>query len=980
MHNQFYNQNIAEASKLLEKGNIDRAINIFNVLSTKFPKNSQAFHLKAYAYLQSNNLKLAIENFEIALKISPYNCDIVLDYSNFLNTINKKELALNKLNSLTKTGEADYRLYYLQGCIEMDLNDYDNAISNYKKVLQLKSDHKDASFNLGVIHFDQRKYDIAETIFNTYLETFGNDLEAERYLLQLYLITSQLDKAEALSKKLCDHNPNEAMLWYERGRLLSRLDKNNEAIECYKKSLKIAPDFNDALKNMVILLKRINLLDDYIEKLNKNNDEKKLDNYTNLTYLAQSLLINGKSSDAYINIEKAIAIHPRKNTNDRDYINTLTIKGKILTALKKYEESNKIYNDIIKLDNTLYQVYTNIGDNLIQLDKVSEAISFYEKCLQLNPKYAFGHLSLGNAYFTLAEKEKALKYFTNSYEIDPNNSITLSSLAAVYMELKEPLKAMDYLKKSLKLDPLNGNAYLNLGIIFLDKNEFDTAIKMFDHALSIYKKSSYRDKLIASAYKNKALAYIGLKKFDKMRDNYIEALNYNKETELAHGFICYAKLFCADWNKLEYYKNLALQKIAENERAVSPFCSFSITDDPDVQLKTAKLHCGYDKKINNTPYHKENYLKNTSHTKPRVAYLSYDFHDHATMHLMAGVFENQDHNKFDYYALSYTDKPDDGSIVYNRVRNSFKNFQLVTGKKDKEICQILKEKEIDIVVDLKGHTYKTRIGLLSKRPCPIQITFLGHPGTTGASYIDYAIADDFIVNRDNEAFFSEKILKLPNCYQPTDDKRYFPKTKLLKKDIGLPEDKFIFCSFNSPYKIQPDMFKVWMDILKNKEDSVLWLLENENSESIKNILEHTKKNKIDPNRIIYSKRCVMNDYLDKLQVADLFLDTFPINAHTTASDALWVGLPVLTLAGKSMVSRVAGSLLNNINMKELITYNYTDYKNMALKICNDKSYLNAIKSRLQKEKLTCPLFNTRQYTKDLEKIYNKLYQDFKNSF
>ena len=176
------------------------------------------------------------------------------------------------------------------------------------------------------------------------------------------------------------------------------------------------------------------------------------------------------------------------------------------------------------------------------------------------------------------------------------------------------------------------------------------------------------------------------------------------------------------------------------------------------------------------------------------------------------------------------------------------------------------------------------------------------------------------------------------------------------------------------------MFKVWMDILKNKEDSVLWLLENENSESIKNILEHTKKNKIDPNRIIYSKRCVMNDYLDKLQVADLFLDTFPINAHTTASDALWVGLPVLTLAGKSMVSRVAGSLLNNINMKELITYNYTDYKNMALKICNDKSYLNTIKSRLQKEKLTSPLFNTKQYTKDLEKIYSKLYQDFKNSF
>ena len=168
--------------------------------------------------------------------------------------------------------------------------------------------------------------------------------------------------------------------------------------------------------------------------------------------------------------------------------------------------------------------------------------------------------------------------------------------------------------------------------------------------------------------------------------------------------------------------------------------------------------------------------------------------------------------------------------------------------------------------------------------------------------------------------FSEKILKLPNCYQPTDNKRYFPNTKLSKKDFGLPDNKFVFCSFNSPYKIQPEMFNVWIEILKNKEDSVLWLLENEESDSVKNILEYSKKNGINPKRIIFSKRSEINEYLNKLKVADLFLDTFPITAHTTANDALWVGLPVLTLAGKSMVSRVAGSLLNNINMKELITY------------------------------------------------------------
>ena len=976
MNDTFFNQNIAQASNLLEKGNIDRAINIFDVLSTKFPKNSQVFHLKAYAYLQSSNIKLAIENFELAIKLAPHSCDIVLDYSNLLNTINKKELALKKLKSLTLSKKADFRLYYLQGCIEMDLRDYNNAIDSYKKVLELNSDHKDASFNLGVIHFETKKYNIAQNIFIAYLETFGNDQEAQRYLLQIYLITSQLNKAEMLSKKICDVYPKEAMFWYERARVLTRLNKNNDAISCYKECLKIAPDFNDAFKNMVILYKRINLLDSYIEEL-KDNNVKNTNNYTTLTNLAQSLLINGKPNNAFTYIKKAIDLHPKKNTKHKDYLNTLTIKGKIFTALEKYQESIEIYKSIIELDETIYQLYADIGDNLVKLENVDDAIVFYEKCLQINPNYATCHLSLGNAYFKLGNKEQALKYYNNSLEIDPNNSVTLSSIAAAYLEIKEPLKAIKYLKKSIELDPQNGNAYLNLGIILQSQNLYEKAMKMFDQAISLYKESNYRNESSASSYRNKALAYVGLDQYEKMRDNFLEALKYNKDIELAPGYIFYAKLYCADWQKLNYYKALTLKNIKENKRATSPFCSFSITDDPATQLKVAAN--SWDDCIK-THYNKKNYVNNTKHTKPRVAYLSYDFHNHATLHLMAGVFEHQDHNKFDYYAFSYSDKFTTGDKIFERVRKSFINFDLVTQKSDKEICQILKDNEIDIVVDLKGHTYKSRIGLLKTRPCPIQITFLGHPGTTGTDFIDYAIADDFIVNSENEAFFSEKILKLPNCYQPTDDKRYFPNTNFSKEEIGLPENKFIFCSFNSPYKIQPEMFNVWIEILKNKEDSVLWLLENENSESIKNILLYVEEKGINPERIIYSKRYPMNNYLDRLKMADLFLDTFPVTAHTTASDALWVGLPVLTLAGKSIVSRVAGSLLTNINMKELITYNYDDYKNMALKLSNDKKFYNDLRSKLQKERLSSPLFNTKQYTKDLESIYNKLYKNFKSSF
>ena len=623
------------------------------------------------------------------------------------------------------------------------------------------------------------------------------------------------------------------------------------------------------------------------------------------------------------------------------------------------------------------EILNNLGVTLSDLREHKKAKEYFSKALLINNNFAQAHYNLANTLKKLGRLDQAEKSYYRAINLKTNFVLAYNNLGSTLKKLGKLDEAFTVLNKAIELKPDYANAYNTLGGVLMSKGLLCEAIKMFDQAISLYKESNYRNESIASSYRNKALAYVGLNQFEKMRDNFLEALKYHKDIELAPGYIFYAKLYCADWQKLNYYKALTLKNIKENKRATSPFCSFSITDDPATQLKVAAN--SWDDCIK-THYNKKNYVNNTKHTKPRVAYLSYDFHNHATLHLMAGVFEHQDHNKFDYYAFSYSDKFTTGDKIFERVRKSFINFDLVTQKSDKEICQILKDNEIDIVVDLKGHTYKSRIGLLKTRPCPIQITFLGHPGTTGTDFIDYAIADDFIVNSENEAFFSEKILKLPNCYQPTDDKRYFPNTNFSKEEIGLPENKFIFCSFNSPYKIQPEMFNVWIEILKNKEDSVLWLLENENSESIKNILLYVEEKGINPERIIYSKRYPMNNYLDRLKMADLFLDTFPVTAHTTASDALWVGLPVLTLAGKSIVSRVAGSLLTNINMKELITYNYDDYKNMALKLSNDKKFYNDLRSKLQKERLSSPLFNTKQYTKDLESIYNKLYKNFKSSF
>ena len=357
------------------------------------------------------------------------------------------------------------------------------------------------------------------------------------------------------------------------------------------------------------------------------------------------------------------------------------------------------------------------------------------------------------------------------------------------------------------------------------------------------------------------------------------------------------------------------------------------------------------------------------------SYISSDFYDHATMHLMVGLFENQNNSKFDYHAISYTTKKDSNPIT-KRVEKAFKSFYHVGDKNNEQIAELINNLEIDIAVDLEGYTYGTRMDILAHRPAPIQISYIGHPGTTGTKYIDYAIVDEFIVPENNDKFFTEKLIKLKGCYQATDNKRLLPKP-LSKKDFGLPENKFVFCSFNNTYKIQPEMFNTWMDILNSKTDSVLWLLDTEDIAK-ENLLKVAKGRGIARERIIFSKKITMADHIQRQMCADLFLDTFPICAHTTASDALWVGLPLVTMAGKSMVSRVAGSILKNIGMEELITYSFEEYKTKVLHLANNKKELEETKNKIIKNRFSSSLFDTEGFTRNLEDEYEKLFLNFKN--
>ena len=394
-------------------------------------------------------------------------------------------------------------------------------------------------------------------------------------------------------------------------------------------------------------------------------------------------------------------------------------------------------------------------------------------------------------------------------------------------------------------------------------------------------------------------------------------------------------------------------------------------DDPALQFKIAKLYVEEKYKNNNHSFNLSKHINQ----KIKIGYFSSDFMNHATMHLMKKVFIQHNYNKFDIYFYSYGKKKDQ---VTDKFKKNISNFIDISNKSDDELVLYLRDQNIDIAIDLKGFCAENKFFLFSSKIAPIQVSYLGYPGTTGANFIDYIIADNILINEENRKFFSEKIIFMPDSYQANDNEKKISTKKLSREDYGLPKDKFVFCCFNKIAKINRKEFDTWLNILKQSSESVLWLL-SENNVAISNLKNYAKKNGVDPNKIIFSSKQKLDIHLARHKLADLFLDTFTCNAHTTASDALWAELPIITKLGNTFASRVTSSLLTSIGLYELITYNINDYESLAINISKNKNKINGIKNKLKRNKVLKPLFNTEEFTRNIEKAYSSIYTRYVNS-
>lgn len=592
-----------------------------------------------------------------------------------------------------------------------------------------------------------------------------------------------------------------------------------------------------------------------------------------------------------------------------------------------------------------------------------EAAGYLARAARVHPNDASIQYNLAKALSDSGNDKDALVHHKKAVTLAPNNPEAWLSYGKTASNLGRYEDALVWYGNALSLKPDYAEAALNKGATLKELERYAEAIAFAEEALSI-------NPNLAEAWSNKGVSLKALKRYDEAIAHYDKALSLKPDIDWVSGDLLHMKMKICSWSGLaEALENIS-KKVVANEKVINPFALLALNDDALLHKKSSEIYTQsrYPFNLVLGPI-----LKRPQSQKIRVGYFSADFHNHATGYLMAELFELHDKSQFELVGFSFGPKTNDEMRI--RLGRSFDKFIEVGGKSDFEVAKLSRDLNIDITVDLKGFTQDARTGIFAHRAAPIQVNYLGYPGTMGADYIDYIIADRTLIPLESQSCYSEKVVYLPNSYQVNDRKRLISDRQFTRQELGLPENGFIFCCFNNNYKILPATFEGWMRILKAVEGSVLWLFQD-NAWAVDNLKKEAEKQGIAPDRLVFAERLPLPEHLARHCKADLFLDTAPYNAHTTTSDALWAGLPVLTLMGESFASRVAASLLNAIGLSELITSTQEEYETLAIELALNPKKLTDTKLKLANNCLTAPLFNTPLFTKNLEAAYIKMMEQY----
>jgi len=628
----------------------------------------------------------------------------------------------------------------------------------------------------------------------------------------------------------------------------------------------------------------------------------------------------GRLAEAEGLLREAVKMQPADPGAQFNYAN-------VLLGLQRYDEAFEAFGRALALHPAIPEAQLNRGGILMMRHRPQEALACFDAALQLEPRYAEGHCNRGNALEALGRLEDALASYDRAVALNPQQAEFHASRANILHRLRQYAEALAALAKATALQPQHPGLHYNRGNILLD-----------------------------------------LKRFDEAFAAYHQAFRLDPHLDYVEGDRFFAKLMRCDWTDLAADNARLVEGVAAGRPVSRPFTFLAAQSTPEMQVKCANLFAARDFPAKEPLWRGERY----GHERIRVAYLSADFRDHPVALLLAGMFEQHDRSRFETTAVSFG--PPDDSAMRQRLTGAFDRFLDVREKSDADIARLLRDAEIDIAVDLMGPTQGARPGILAHRPAPVQVIYLGYAGSSGAPYIDYLLADPIVIPEAERALFGEQIVYLPDSFMGADSARAIAPEMPTRAEEGLPANGFVFCAFNTSYKITPLSFDVWMGLLNDVPGSVLWLsASNETAERHLRAAAQTRG--VAPERLVFARRTPTNAaHLARHRLADLYLDTLPINAHSTANDALWAGVPVLTCRGGTFGGRVAASLLTALGLPELITDTREDYTALALKLARDPALLGSIRAKLAVQRVSSPLFDTARFTRHVEDAYTTMWQ------
>jgi predicted O-linked N-acetylglucosamine transferase (SPINDLY family) len=674
-------------------------------------------------------------------------------------------------------------------------------------------------------------------------------------------------------------------------------------------------------------------------------------------YYKRANVLNGlgRLEAALVDYDRAIALNP-------SYAHAFCNRGSVLARLGRRDESLASYDRAIALEPGDALALYNRGSVLMEMRRFDEALAIYDNAISLKNDYVEAHINRGNVLEELGRHQEAVRSFDRAIELSSIYAEAFLGRGVSLHMLRRFTDAVANYDKAIELKPLYAGAYLNRGNLMLDEKKLEAAVANYDKVIEL-------DAANAEAHYCLGSSLVGLKQLERAIACFDSAIKLNPDRKYLMGSRLAAKMQACDWRDFES----DLQDITEAVKVGKPVCNpltmVALIDSPELQRAAASIWVGEEHPPDDTL---GALTRKPRAEKIRIGYFSADFRNHPVARLTAGLFEAHDRSRFEITAFAFGVRSADSMRA--RLERAFDRFIDVQDYSDLEVAKLSRQLGIDVAVDLGGHTDQQRTGIFALRAAPLQVSYIGYLGTMAAHYMDYWVADRTMIPSSEIQHYSEKIIYVP-CYQVNDPQRAIADRIFSREELGLPPESFVFSCLNANHKLLPADFAMWMRILRRVPDAVLFLYAD-NPVAERNLLTEAQRSGIAPRRLVFAKRLPVDQYLARFRALDLFLDTTPYNAGTTASDALWAGLPVLTCPGRCFASRYAASLLEAVGLPELVTANKEEYEETAVRLALDPCELKGIRDMLAVNRVGAPLFDTRRFTQDLESAYVRIYERY----